>query len=184
MGGWEWIGNKRRTLKGKIFWISSMFNFISPPDGSFYSSEVNIHWLNCIATQSWSIIILINALWSWIVQWVPHFRACWRKSFPILLFIFSFWIDSHPCTSLSDLYSFLGKESKCISFEITASFQSATKPYRVFPDKGSLANILLSSCFLGPKETKGFVGIFVTSYEPPNKPKSLPSFQKNILAYA
>lgn len=131
-----------------------MLNLISPSDGSFYSSEANIPWLNCIATQSWSIIILINALWSWIAQWVPHFHVRWRKLFPILVFIFSFWIDSHPYTFLSDLYSFLGKESKSSSFEITVPPLSATKPFQVLPDKGSIANILLSTCFLGPKLKK------------------------------
>jgi len=62
------------------------------------------------------------------------FSCMQRKLFPILLFIFSFWIDSHPYTFLSDLYSFLGKESKCSSFEIT----KCHKLLQVLPDKGSL----------------------------------------------
>lgn len=134
-----------------------MFNLASLPNGSFYSSEVNTHWLSCIATQSWSITILINALWSSTVQWVPHFHVSWRKLFPILFLIFSFWTHSHPYTFLRDLYSFLGKESKCSCFEITIPLLSATKPFQVLPDKGSLANILWSTCFLGAKGKKALL---------------------------
>lgn len=98
----------------------------------------------------------------------------------ILLSIFSFWIESHPYMFLSALYSFLGKESKCSNMETTVLLLSATKPFEVLPDKGSLANTLLSTCFLGPKGTKSFAAIFMTSYEPSNKPKSFLSFQKTF----
>lgn len=98
----------------------------------------------------------------------------------ILISIFGFWTESHPYMFLSALYSFLGKESKCSNIEITALLLSATKAFQVLPDKGSLADILLSTCFLGPKETKGFAAILMTSYEPPNKPQSFLSFQKTF----
>jgi len=60
-GGWGKLLTRRGRYKGKYFWMRITFNLISSSDGSFWSSEVNIHWLNCIATPSWSITILINA---------------------------------------------------------------------------------------------------------------------------
>lgn len=141
---------KREVISGSLTCLS---NLISP---SFSSSEASIHWLSCIATQSWSIIILINALWSWIVQWVSCSMLCMLKE-TLLLAIFRFWIESHPYMFLNAPFPFLGKESKCSNMEITVLVLRATKAFQVLSDKGSLANIFWVPASLAQRKQKALL---------------------------